>query len=278
MHKISRRSFAVSVAAGSAAPFLSRPLFAQAPFGESIEFARHDVTPKVRPFARTEVRLLGGVWQQAQDANLAYVKRLDAGRLVHDFRINAGLPSQAEPLGGWEKPDCELRGHFTGHYLSACALLYSSTGDKEVKARGDAIVADLAACQKKLNGGYLSAFPLTFFDRLNARGKVWAPFYTVHKIMAGMLDMSQMCDNRAGASGWYRGWRTGRDKWSGALTEAHMQDVLNTEYRRHERGTVQPGGGGDRGQSLCDRGGDRFRKSDSSIRWRCGETNSAGCT
>jgi len=43
--------------------------------------------------------------------------------LLHTFRLTAGLPSSAEPLGEWEKPECELRGHFTGgHYLSACAL------------------------------------------------------------------------------------------------------------------------------------------------------------
>jgi DUF1680 family protein len=48
-------------------------------------------------------------------------------------------------LGGWEAPKSELRGHFTGHYLSACALRYASAGDSELKARGDQIVAGLAA-------------------------------------------------------------------------------------------------------------------------------------
>ena len=40
-----------------------------------------------------------------------------------------------------------------------------------------------------LKNGYLSAFPVEFFDRLRDREKVWAPFYTIHKIMAGLLDM-----------------------------------------------------------------------------------------
>jgi hypothetical protein len=60
------------------------------------------------------------------------MQRLNADRLVRDFRLNAGLPSRANPLGGWEtyqdpahrEQDCELRGHFTGHYLSAAALMY----------------------------------------------------------------------------------------------------------------------------------------------------------
>jgi uncharacterized protein len=143
--------------------------------------------------------------------------------------VNAGLSSSAQPLGGWEKPDCELRGHFVGHYLSACALMYSSTGDQELKAKGDAIVAELAKCQAKLSGGYLSAFPTEFFDRLNARKKVWAPFYTIHKIMAGMYDMHQHCDNKQ-ALEVLQGMAKWADSWTAPIPEPHMQDVLNTEY------------------------------------------------
>ncbi len=179
-------------------------------FTGPIEFTKSAFPLKAEPFPLTDVRLLGGRFQSARDANLAYMKRLPVDRLVYNFRINAGLPSSAQPFGGWEKPDCELRGHFTGHYLSACALMYASTGDAEIKARGNAIVSELAECQKKLNqGGYLSAFPIEFFDRLNARQKVWAPFYTIHKIMAGMFDMSQHCDNRASARSAARHGRLG---------------------------------------------------------------------
>ncbi len=75
---------------------------------------------------------------------------LDVDRLLHNFRLNAGLPSSAQPLGGWEEPKCELRGHFVGHYLTACALMYASTGDKKLKEKGDQVVAGLAECQAKL--------------------------------------------------------------------------------------------------------------------------------
>jgi DUF1680 family protein len=54
---------------------------------------------------------------------------LEPDRLLHMFRVTAGLPSHAEPLGGWEQPTNELRGHFTGHYLSACAMLHATSGD-----------------------------------------------------------------------------------------------------------------------------------------------------
>jgi DUF1680 family protein len=157
------------------------------------------------------------------------MNRLPADRLVHNFRLNAGLSSTADPFGGWEEPKGELRGHFTGHYLSACGLAYASTGDKDVKAKGDEMVAELAKCQDKLGGGYLSAFPREFWDRLDARKQVWAPFYTIHKIMAGMLDMYQHCGNKQalqvleGMAGW-------ADEWTGSKTEEHMQEILGTEY------------------------------------------------
>ena len=199
------------------------------PFGTTIEFTRRPIAPKLEAFRLRQVRLLPGVFQDSEQANLRYLKRLDTDRLLHNFRVNAGLPSPAQPFGGWEKPDCELRGHFVGHYLSACALMYSSTGDTEVKAKGDTLVTELAKCQVKLGGGYLSAFPLDFFDRLNARTKVWAPFYTIHKIMAGLLDMHQECGN-AQALTVLTGMGAWADEWTSAKPEPHMQDILNTEY------------------------------------------------
>jgi Beta-L-arabinofuranosidase, GH127 catalytic domain len=91
--------------------------------------------------------LLGGPFAEAQAANIAYIKRLDTDRLLHVFRVNAGLPSTATPLGGWEDPICELRGHFVGHYLSGCALGFAAIGDVELKRRGDRLIAGLAECR-----------------------------------------------------------------------------------------------------------------------------------
>jgi DUF1680 family protein len=241
---LTRRSLAAALtAAGTSARLLAQQVAPAPPvpkhtgpppetpaFGETIDFTRKDAPLKVRAFAMTDVRLLPGPFQQAQEANLGYLRRLDADRLLHNFRINAGLRSSAQPLGGWEKPDCELRGHFIGHYLSACALMYSSTGDTEIKAKGDSMVDELAKCQRKLGaGGFLSAFPLELFDRLDARQKVWAPFYTIHKIMAGMLDMSQHCDNRQ-ALEVLRSMADWAGKWAADKSEPHMQDILNTEF------------------------------------------------
>src|SRR5215475_1353598 len=103
---------------------------------------------KVHSFALEDVRLLDGPFKHAMDLDKEYLLALDVDRLLHNFRINAGLPSKAQPLGGWEEPKGELRGHFVGHYLSGCALMYASTGDKRLKEKGDAVVVGLAECQK----------------------------------------------------------------------------------------------------------------------------------
>jgi uncharacterized protein len=184
---------------------------------------------KVRPFELKQVRLRRGPFLAAAETNRKYMDSLDQDSLLHMFRVTAGLPSSAKPLGGWEQPENELRGHFTGHYLSSCALISSSLGDESFNTKGNQLVAELAKCQKALGNGYLSAFPETFFDRLRAGTNVWAPFYTLHKIMAGLFDMYSYCGNAQaldvlkGMARWTRGWVD-------PLGEAHMARVLEREY------------------------------------------------
>ena len=155
--------------------------------------AKEAAAMKVKPFPLRQVRLVGPLWKECMERDLKYLNDLDANRLLHNFRVQAGVPSTAQPLGGWEEPKCELRGHFTGHYLTAYALMYASTGDEKIKAKADRMVAELTKCQEP--SGYLSAFPEEFFDRVEAGKGVWAPYYTIHKIMAGLLDMHQLCGN-----------------------------------------------------------------------------------
>lgn len=181
-------------------------------------------------FGPRAVTLLEGPFEQAQAANIAYLKRLDPERLLHVFRVNAGIPSHAVPLGGWEDPTCELRGHFVGHYLSGCALAFAATGDPELKERGGRVVAGLADCQRKIDKkGYLSAFPTSYFDRLAVGADVWAPFYTLHKILAGLLDMYEMAGD-ANALEVATGMARWTETWTAARAEADMQKVLEVEF------------------------------------------------
>jgi len=80
------------------------------------------------------------------DRSYLYSSRTSAWRITSVLRQYS---TDADPLGGWEAPDCELRGHYVGHYLSSCALLHASTGDETILAKGNALVAILAECQAK---------------------------------------------------------------------------------------------------------------------------------
>jgi uncharacterized protein len=251
--RVSRRRFGL-VAAGAALPLLGRQrpqLNAQQPdyvppqralvpdvppFAGTLQFTPEHVAPKAVPFPMSQVRLLPrSVFHDALEWNRGYLARLAADRLLYTFRANAGLPvGPAKPLGGWEQPEngrrsSELRGHFAGHFLSASALLYASTGDVDAKSKADYLVAEMARCQERLGGTYLSAFPTTWWDRLASGQRVWAPFYTIHKIMAGMLDMYRLAGNRQ-ALRVLEGMATWADDWTASKTEEHMQQILTVEF------------------------------------------------
>lgn len=198
------------------------------------DLVREKSTIKAYPFDTWQVRLLDGPFYENMMRDLKYLLILDADRFLHMFRITAGLPSSAKPYGGWEGPDVELRGHSLGHYLSACALMYSSTADQRLKARAEGIVAELAKIQQAMpsrgfHDGYLAAFPEEFFDRVDAAQQVWAPYYTLHKIMAGLLDVYQNCGNRQALdvltklADWVR-FRVDR------LSDEQQQRALDTEF------------------------------------------------
>jgi DUF1680 family protein len=235
--RFDRREFiglAGLAAAGVAIPHFAHGAEPQNPvvnkvFQNGTAVDREVVPWKVLPFPNKQVRLLDGIFKEQAEINQSYLRMLPNDRLAHMFRLTAGLPSSAEPLGGWEKPDCELRGHFTGgHYLSASALAYASTGDKDLKQKADALVAVLAKCQEAHGNGYLSAFPEELFDRLRAGRPVWAPFYTLHKIMAGHLDMYTQTGNEQ-ALETLKDMADWVGRWVGPLSDDHMQRVLEVE-------------------------------------------------
>ena len=191
---------------------------------------REKVSWRVLPFPIHQVRLGEGPCKIAMEADRQFLRSLPPDRLLHTFRLNAGLTSSAEPLGGWEKPDCELRGHYAGgHYLSACALMYASCGDEELKKNANTVVAELGKCQAAMKSGYLSAFPVEFFDRLRERQQVWAPFYTLHKVMAGLLEMYMYCGNEQ-ALDMVQKMAAWVDLYTYPLSYEHMQRVLGTEF------------------------------------------------
>lgn len=158
---------------------------------------------KCQPFVLSQVHLLPSRFQENMKRDSAWMMSIPVSSLLQSFRNTSGAWSNREggymtvkKLGGWESLDCDLRGHTTGHLLSAYATLYAQTGSAAVKAKADSIVNGLAEVQQAYGrDGYLSAFAEGLIDR-NIQGKsVWAPFYTLHKIVQGMIDQYQLCGN-----------------------------------------------------------------------------------
>jgi len=158
-----------------------------------------DGTPKpVYAFPLTDVELLDGPFKHATELNINSLLNYNPDRLLARFRIEADLEPKAKSYGGWEAES--LAGHSLGHYLSACALMYQTSGNELFKERANYIVGELDEVQKANGGEYLGAFSngKKIFEEEIAHGiirsqgfdlnGIWAPFYTHHKVMAGLRD------------------------------------------------------------------------------------------
>jgi DUF1680 family protein len=200
------------------------------------------------PFDIRDVRLLDGPFKEAMEADARYLLVIQPDRLLSEFRAHAGLEPKASKYGGWESSG--LAGHTLGHYLSACSMEYAATGDTAFLHRVSYIVDELAACQtarksKPAQGmlrmtGYVGAIPRE--DSLwteVASGKIrshgfdlngaWSPWYTVHKVMAGLLDAWLYCSN-AHALRVERGMADWTATVVGNLPDSTLQKMLLCEY------------------------------------------------
>lgn len=158
---------------------------------------------RAKAFDLGAVRVLPGRVHDNIRRDSAWMANISARRMLHSFRNNAGVFAGVEggyesvkKYGGWESLDCDLRGHTTGHLMSAYGLMFAATGDSLFKHKGDSLVAGLAEVQAALGpSGYVSAFPEQLINR-NLKGQgVWAPWYTLHKIMSGLIDQYLYADN-----------------------------------------------------------------------------------
>ena len=135
-----------------------------------------------------------------------YLLSLDADSLLYNFREAAGLSvKDAAPMTGWDAPECKLKGHTTGHVLSALGLSYAATGDGRYKKKADYMVAELMKVKDafsrsgKTAPGFFSAYDEEQFDLLEQLveyPQIWAPYYTLEKIMSGLYDVTVYTGNR----------------------------------------------------------------------------------
>lgn len=143
----------------------------------------------------------GSEFYRAQERMRAFLHAVDADQMLYNFRQAAGLSTKGAPcMEGWDAPDSQLRGHTTGHYLSALALCYHSCQDEKIREKALYMVQALRECQEAFSRqdgtaeGFLSGYPEDQFDLLEQftpYPEIWAPYYTLHKLFAGLLDCWQ---------------------------------------------------------------------------------------
>jgi hypothetical protein len=191
-----------------------------------------------QPFPLTQVRLLDGPFENAMELDEKYLLSLEPDRLLSWYRKEAGLEPKGPVYGGWESSG--LAGHTLGHYLSACSLMYQSSGDPRFRERVEYIVTQLAECQQANGNGYIAAIPggKELFGKI-ARGEIntegfglnggWSPWYTIHKELAGLIDGYTLCDDTqaltvaTNLANWV-------DSTTKNLTDAQWQKMLICEY------------------------------------------------
>lgn len=197
------------------------------------------IKPQAYAFNLKDVRLIdNSPFKHAMDIDGGYILSLSADKLLNRFYKNSGLQPKDSAYGGWESEG--LSGHTLGHYLSACSMMYASTGDARYEQRVDYIVDELVKCQVARKTGYIGAIPKedSIFYKVQ-KGDIktggfdlnggWSPWYTVHKVMAGLVDAYLYCDNNKALDAVIK-----MADWTGTivdpLTDEQRQKMLKCEY------------------------------------------------
>jgi len=186
-------------------------------------------------FGLDQVRLGAGPFLRAQQLDADYLLRLEPDRLLANFRRNAGLAPRAAVYGGWESVEpwiwIRCHGHTLGHYLGAASCMYQATDDKRFAARVDHVVRELAECQKH-TGGWLTAFPdgvAPLVDSLAGKEFAGVPWYTTHKVMAGLRDAHLHLGSKQALQVWI-GFADWVDRAAADVPDDRFQKMLDREH------------------------------------------------
>jgi len=147
---------------------------------------------KLQSFDMEQVSVTDPYLVNALKKDISYLQSIDPNRLLVGYKQTAGLSTSYSKYGGWESTP--LEGHTLGHYMVALAQAYKNTKsdptvNADIKKRIDLIISELQACQNKAGNGYIYAEKPSQFDVVEgkATGTLWAPWYTMHKIMSGLI-------------------------------------------------------------------------------------------
>lgn len=224
------------------------PIYANVTVTDSMQAIPPSV-PSARPLPLNKVRITGdNRLTSNRDLAIKTIAGWDVAQQLYNYRDTYGLPTDGYPVAdGWDSPTTKLKGHGSGHYMSALALAYAVCTDDTVKARLreniTRMVDELRQCQERtfvwheelgryweardfapedtlrvMNGtwddfdryktqykeygyGYLNAIPahhaalIEMYRPYNNSSWVWAPYYSIHKQLAGLIDIATYVDD-----------------------------------------------------------------------------------
>lgn len=196
------------------------------------------ITPEAFAFPLSDVKLLEGPFNHAMQRDVEYLLQLDPDRLLHRFRLFAGLTPKAPIYTGWESET--LSGHTLGHYLSACAMYYAATGDVRFKEKTDYVVEELGLCQAARKTGYVGSIPRedsvwNEVSKGNIRtagfdlNGLWSPWYTLHKVFSGLLDAYLYANNEKAKDVVIK-FADWTDHITSGLNDEQLQKMLACEF------------------------------------------------
>lgn len=169
---------------------------------DQIRVAPRVHAPLWRSFSLSDVELTDSYFKRAMDLNKEYLLSLEVDRLIPHVRRGVGLQGKGKNYGGWEQGG----GCSYGHYMSACAMMYASTGEKAFLDRLNYLLDELKECQEHTPDGWFITGKAgrDGYQKLlqgevilnkpdetkqpwnyNSNGNSW---YCVHKVMAGLRD------------------------------------------------------------------------------------------
>lgn len=157
-------------------------------------------------FDLQSVSLIGKTpFYRAQQHRLNFLLNVNDDQMLFNFRSAAGLSTLGAPeMIGWDAPNSLLRGHTTGHYLSALAKCFATTHNQQILRKLRYVISALNEVQiafskkSQYHDGFLSGYSEKQFDLLEEYKpypEIWAPYYTLHKILAGLLDAYELTNN-----------------------------------------------------------------------------------
>ncbi len=159
-------------------------------------------------FPLEQVSIKNPYLQNAADKEIAYLLSFDVNRLIAGFRNTAGLDTLGvERYAGWES--MLIGGHTLGHYITGCVQAYESYDTKESDQKNlvrklEEILSGIKECQDAIGTGFIfgalvldpNQIELQFDNveeqKANIITQAWVPWYTMHKIMEGMISAAKL--------------------------------------------------------------------------------------